>query len=102
VGGVFSATIGGIVNNIIGILLGIIVGALAFMIIIVAVIWALFKIWLALIKAYIFTLADIIFAPFLDFGRFNSRIDNWFWWLVKRYAFKLIRISGNHCYVPPC
>jgi len=64
VGGVFSATIGGIVNNIIGILLGIIVGALAFMIIIVAVIWALFKIWLALIKAYIFTLADIIFAPF--------------------------------------
>lgn len=64
VGDFISATIGQIFNAVIGGLISLIVGAIAFLIIIIAVIWALFKIWFALIKAYIFTIADIIFAPF--------------------------------------
>jgi len=63
-GGFISGTIGGLLNNVIGWLVSFIVGIFAFLIIIIAIIWALFKIWFALIKAYIFTLADIVLSPF--------------------------------------
>ncbi len=35
----------------------------AFLILIIAVLWALFKLWFALLKSYILILVDIIFAP---------------------------------------
>lgn len=40
-----------------------VIGIAAFLIVIVAILWALFKLWFALLKSYIYVLIDIIFAP---------------------------------------
>jgi hypothetical protein len=40
------------------------VGILAYLILIIALLWALLRLWFALLKAYISILIDVIFAPF--------------------------------------
>lgn len=52
--------IGGIIRS----LVGVIIGALAFLIIAIAVIYTLIKLWIILVLAYINILLDIVFAPF--------------------------------------
>ncbi len=59
-----GCTIQNIVGVIVGALLTIVVGFFVWLVVIIAVIWALFKLWFALLKAYISILIDIIFAPF--------------------------------------
>ncbi len=75
-----GAKIGDIVGNLLGGVLGIggaiygvthaqaitgfIVSLIAFVIIAIALLWALFRLWFALISAYIFILLDIVLAPF--------------------------------------
>lgn len=56
--------IGSLLGAVIGGLLGIIGGILAFFIILIAVLWSLFKLWFALLEAYIMILVGVIFAPF--------------------------------------
>jgi len=82
IGAVYSATIGAGVNAVIsafgsifnfmgGIVTSILqqlVGFVAFLIIAIAIIYSLFKLWFALIKAYIMILIDVIFAPFWIIG----------------------------------
>lgn len=55
---------GAILGTIVGGLFAIIGGILAFLIIIIAVLWSMFKLWFALLEAYIMILVNIIFAPF--------------------------------------
>ncbi len=45
-------------------LLAVVGGAVAFIIISIALLWALFRVWFALLSAYIMILIDIVFAPF--------------------------------------
>lgn len=65
---VSSSSIIDIISNPIGALLGALIGGiagiLAFFIISIALLWAMFKLWFALLQAYVFFLVDIIFAPF--------------------------------------
>ncbi|OGH14252.1 MAG: hypothetical protein A3H50_01825 [Candidatus Levybacteria bacterium RIFCSPLOWO2_02_FULL_37_10] len=62
---------GGIIGNIIGVggggisLLG---GGIAFLIIAIVLLWALFRVWFALLGAYIAILINIVFAPFWIIG----------------------------------
>ncbi len=58
--GSFFGFIGGLIAGLISAVLGFV----AFLIIMIALIVALFRLWFALIKAYIFVLVDVIFAPF--------------------------------------
>lgn len=44
--------------------LGAIIGVLSFLIIAIALLWALFRLWFELIKAYIFVLIAVILGPF--------------------------------------
>lgn len=66
--GAIGGTYGNIMSTIIGWLVSWIVGILAFLIIIVALLWALFRLWFMLISAYIFILLDVVFAPFWIVG----------------------------------
>lgn len=59
-GGVIEALLGAII----GFFLSIIIGMLAFFVIVIALLYALLKLWFELLKAYISILIDIIFAPF--------------------------------------
>lgn len=52
--------IGGLIKG----LVGIVIGVLAFLIIAIAVIYTLIKLWIILVLAYINILLDIVFAPF--------------------------------------
>ena len=52
------------VGTVLGAILGFIGGIAAFFIILIALLWAMFKLWFSLLNAYIFILVDIIFAPF--------------------------------------
>lgn len=45
-------------------ILGFIGGFIAFLIIIIALLWALIRVWFALISAYVMILIDVVFAPF--------------------------------------
>jgi len=63
IGGAFSAFKQGI-GIPLGFLLGFLAGSIGFIIFAIAVVTALFRLWFALIKAYIFLLIDVIFAPF--------------------------------------
>ncbi len=56
--------IGSLLGAVIGGLLSIIGGILAFFIILIAILWSLFKLWFALLEAYIMILVGVIFAPF--------------------------------------
>ena len=51
-------------TTVLGAVLGFIGGIAAFFIILIALLWSMFKLWFALLSAYIFILVDIIFAPF--------------------------------------
>ncbi len=55
---------GDIVGNIIGGVVGVIVNILAFLIIAIAVVVCLFRVWVVLVVAYVNLILDIIFAPF--------------------------------------
>lgn len=70
IGQVISAPLGFVVNALLGFLISFVVGAFVFLVVIIAVIWALFKLWFALLSAYISILIDIIFAPFWIIGGF--------------------------------
>ena len=56
--------IGTALGAIIGGLLTIVGGIAAFFIIMIALLWAMFKLWFSLLNAYIFILVDVVFAPF--------------------------------------
>jgi len=61
--------------------IGFIGGIIAFLIISVAIVTALFRLWLALIKAYIFILIKVVFAPFFIAGGLipgsTKNFQNW-------------------------
>lgn len=52
------------VKNGFAFLFGGIGGVLGLLIITIAVLWSLFRLWFELIKAYVFILIDVVFAPF--------------------------------------
>ncbi len=54
---------GKLLNNGTAFILSILGGLLAFLIIMIAVLWAMFRVWFSLIMAYIFILMDIALAP---------------------------------------
>lgn len=56
VGGTIGTTLAPFIAQFVGMLL-------AFLIIFIAITWALFRLWFELLKAYIFILVDILFAP---------------------------------------
>lgn len=69
--------IGSVVPSLIGIgvgivagdkVVGILAGIIAFLVITIALLWALFRLWFALISAYIFLLLDVVFSPFWIFA----------------------------------
>lgn len=63
----WDTIIGGIVGSVakgIGTFVGWTLGLLSLFIIGIAVLWSLFKLWFELIKAYVFILIDVVFAPF--------------------------------------
>lgn len=55
-------------RNILGFFVGYLVGILAVLIISVAILWALFRLWFQLIMAYVLFLLDVLFAPFWILG----------------------------------
>lgn len=62
---VSSLNVAEIIKSVPGLLISGIIGSLAGLIIAIAVLWALFRLWFALIKAYVFLLIDIVLAPFM-------------------------------------
>ncbi len=77
VGMIVGGLIGGIGGNLLGFIPGLgdpftlIIGGVAWLIIVIAMLTALFRLWFILIKTYIFILVNIIFAPFyILFGLF--------------------------------
>lgn len=69
----FGGIVGGALGGLIGLfggskLLGLIATGIAYLIISIAVLSALFRVWFMLIKAYIFIFLDVIFAPFWILG----------------------------------
>lgn len=61
--------VGGTIGLVAGIfagskLLGVIGGLLAYIIITIAVLWAMFRLWFLLLRSYVFFLIDVILAPF--------------------------------------
>lgn len=72
IGGLGGAAIGNtvanipeIVGNAFGALLGIVAGLAAFLIIAIAILWAMFRVWFSLLGAYVSILLNIVFAPFV-------------------------------------
>jgi hypothetical protein len=63
-----AGSIGNFLGGIVSGILSMIIGFVAFLIIAIAMIYALFKLWFALIKAYIMVLIDVVFAPFWIIG----------------------------------
>ncbi len=63
-----SDAVGGVLSGILGFLVSWLIGGIAFFIIIILLLWNLFKLWLTLLKSYISILIDIIFAPFWIIG----------------------------------
>ncbi len=67
--GPVGAVVGGAIGLAVGIfagskLLGVIGGLLAYIIITIAVLWAMFRLWFLLLRSYVFFLIDVILAPF--------------------------------------
>lgn len=56
------------VQNALGALLGWVAGTLALLIIAIAVLWAMFRLWFILLQAYVSILLDVVFAPFIIAG----------------------------------
>ena len=63
-----AKTVGGVLSGVVGFLVSWLIGGIAFFIIIILLLWNLFKLWLFLLKCYIGILVDIIFAPFWIIG----------------------------------
>lgn len=59
---------GAVLSGVLGFLVSWLLGGIAFFIIILLLLWNLFKLWLTLLKCYIGILVDIIFAPFWIVG----------------------------------
>lgn len=87
------------VDNLPQYFIGGIAGVIAFLVILIAILLALFRLWFALLSAYIFLLLDVVFAPFLDFCRTYSGKPRNFWAMDKRHCFKHCRLSNSHHYV---
>lgn len=63
-------------------ILGIVGNIVAFLIISVALLWAMLRLWFELIKAYIFILLDVVLAPFLLLaGVFPGKSLFFGWWV---------------------
>jgi len=61
-------TVGGVLSGILGFIVSWLIGGIAFFIILILLLWNLFKLWIFLLKCYIGILVDIIFAPFWILG----------------------------------
>ncbi len=57
-----------VMSGVVGFLVSWLIGGIAFFIIIILLLWNLFKLWLTLLKCYVGILVDIIFAPFWIVG----------------------------------
>jgi hypothetical protein len=69
IGGLVGSAAGLVAGAIFGSkILGLIATAIAYIIITIAVLSALFRVWFMLIKAYVYILLDVIFAPFWIIG----------------------------------
>lgn len=64
----FAGGTGALLSQILGGLVSWILGILGFLIIFIAIIFSLFRLWFELIKAYVFILLDIVTAPFWALG----------------------------------
>ena len=65
IGTAIGAVAGGILGTLAGsTLFGVVGWVVAFLIISIALLWALFRVWFALLSAYIMILVDVVFAPF--------------------------------------
>lgn len=119
-GGGPECDIAEVVQDIPGIVLGGVVGMIAFLVILIALIWALFRVWFALLNAYILILVDIIFAPFwIVAGAFPGSSIGFVPWLrslaanlsvfpavlvmfiMGRTIMDLFGSSGGKMFVPP-
>lgn len=72
-GGPIGLLIGGVLGGLLGAGIGpqVIQGLtflIAYLVILIAVIWALFRLWFSLMSAYIFLLLDVVTSPFWIFG----------------------------------
>lgn len=131
-GGPIGAVVGGLIGGAIfgigstfGILPGpepftIVVGAIAWLIIVIALFSALFRLWFTLLKTYVYILINVTFAPiWIAFGLFpgsSLSFGNWIRSLVSNLAaFPLVLVlfslgrtlqegfanSGSNAFVPP-
>lgn len=64
IGDFLSDNIGNLISVVVGGIVAWIVRILGYLIIGIAILFALIKLWLALIKAYVFVLIDVVLAPF--------------------------------------
>lgn len=126
VGAIIGGVIGGVAGNFLGLIPGVpdpftmVVGAIAWLVIIIALMSALFRLWFTLLKTYVFILIDITFAPiWIAFGLFpgsSLTFGNWIRSLVSNLAaFPVVLIlfslgktlqdgfasSGPNAFVPP-
>ncbi len=63
-------------------IIGSFVGLIAFLVIAIAILWALFRLWFTLISAYIMILIDVVFAPFwIIAGAFPGSTISFTGWL---------------------
>lgn len=53
------------VKNVLGGFIAWVAGAIAFLIILVAILWSMFRLWFQLLMAYIYILIDVVIAPFM-------------------------------------
>ncbi len=125
-GAIVGGLIGGILGNFTGLIPGvgepftIVVGAIAWLIIIIALLSALFRLWFTLLKTYVFILINITFAPiWIAFGLIpgsSLSFGNWIRSLVSNLAaFPIVLIlfslgktlqdgfakTGSKAFVPP-
>lgn len=63
-----SDAIGGVLSGVLGFLVSWLLGGIAFFIIILLLLWNLFKLWIFLLRCYIGILVNIIFAPLWIIG----------------------------------
>lgn len=63
-----SLDFGSIIRNLLGALASYVLGALAFLVLIIALLVALFRLWIVLLTAYVYILIDIVLAPFFILG----------------------------------
>lgn len=67
-GSLAASAVGGVLSGVLGFLVSWLIGGIAFFIIILLLLWNLFKLWLFLLKCYIAILVNIIFAPLWIIG----------------------------------